>query len=179
MNFITVHYLNIILGLGAIVLQVLSVFTLILLFFAAKKSNKFLEYIESHFILIGFLIALLSSLFSLVYSEVLHFLPCELCWLQRIFIFPQVFLFGVALWNKDRKVIRYALPLLCVGFLISVYQNFIYYFGNSNTICDTSGVSCFQHLVSEFGGYISIPMLSLTSFFVLLTLLLIANFNQK
>ena len=71
------------------------------------------------------------------------------------------------------------MPLLAVGFIISVYQNFVYYFGNSSAVCDTSGISCFQHLVSEFGGYISIPMLSLTSFFALFSLVLVAHFHKK
>ena len=95
-------------------------------------------------------------------------------------MFPLVFLFAVALWYKDRKVIRYALPLLCAGFLISVYQNFFYYFGESSGLpCDASGVSCYQRLVSEFGGYISIPMLALTAFFALLVFLIVAHFYGK
>ena len=95
-------------------------------------------------------------------------------------MFPSFFLFGVALWDKDRKVVRYVAPLMAAGFLISVYQNFFYYFGEtSNTPCDASGVSCYQHLVSEFGGYISIPMMALTAFFTLLTLLAVAHFYGK
>ncbi len=89
-------------------------------------------------------------------------------------------MFAVALWDKDRKVLRYAFPLILIGFCISVYHNLGYYFGeNSGLPCDSSGVSCYQHLVSEFGGYISIPMLSLTGFFALLTLVLIVHFRQK
>ena len=95
-------------------------------------------------------------------------------------MFPTLFLFGTALWDKDRRVIRYAASLLSVGFLVSAYQNFFYYFGDtSNLPCDITGVSCYQHLVSEFGGYISIPMLSLTSFFALLAIVLVVHFYQK
>lgn len=95
-------------------------------------------------------------------------------------MFPTMFMFAVALWDKDKKVIRYALPLLCAGFLISAYQNFFYYFGESSNLpCDASGVSCYQRLVSEFGGYISIPMMALTAFFALLTLVSVAHFYKK
>ena len=95
-------------------------------------------------------------------------------------MFPLVLMFGIAFWDEDRRVIRYALPLLCAGFLVSVYQNFFYYFGETTNVpCDASGVSCYQHLVSEFGGYISIPMLALTAFFSLLTLLAVAHFYKK
>ena len=178
----SVHYLNIFLGLGAIILQICSVFALFLLFFRSKenKRNLYLDFLDKHFLILSFLISLFSSVFPLVYSEIIHFLPCVLCWWQRVFMFPTLFLFGTALWDKDRKVVRYATSLLSVGFLISAYQNFFYYFGeNSSLPCDASGISCYQHLVSEFGGYISIPMLALTAFFSLLTLLAVVHFYKK
>jgi disulfide bond formation protein DsbB len=186
MNLNTIHYLNVFLGAGAIILQILSVVALLVLFFGPKKSTL-LDFIEKHFLTIGFLISLISVLFSLVYSEAIKFPPCELCWLQRVFLFPMVFIFGVALWNnfrnqlsEARNVIKYTIPLLSIGFVISVYQNFVYYFGDKGSVpCDASGVSCYQHLVSEFGGYISIPMLSLTAFFALLAITLVVHFYKK
>lgn len=182
MNTESIHYLNVFLGLGVILLQILSVLAFLLLFFRNKErsNNLYLDFINKHFLILVFLISLFSSIFPLVYSEIIHFLPCVLCWWQRVFMFPLVLMFGVALWDKDRKVIRYALPLLCAGFFISVYQNFFYYFGNnSNLPCDASGVSCYQHIVSEFGGYISIPMMALTAFFSLLTLFAVVHFHKK
>lgn len=179
MNPDTVHYLNMFLGAGAIVLQILAVIALFLLFFTDKK-HVFLQYIEKHLLIIGFIISLFGSLFSLVYSEVINFAPCMLCWYQRIFLYPLVFIFGIAFWNKDKKIIRYTLPLICVGFVISVYQNFRYYFGETGNLpCDASGISCYQQLVSEYGGYISIPMLALTAFFVLIALMLVGHFVNK
>lgn len=179
-----IHYLNLFLGLGAIMLQIIFLFALYLLFFTSHRKginkNHFLSFIEKHFLILGFLVSFFAVIFSMVYSEVANFLPCQLCWFQRVFLFPQVFLYAIALWNKDRNVIIYSTPLLCFGFAISVYQNFIYYFGNSGNVpCDVSGISCYQHLVSEFGGYISIPMLSLASFFALLVINLIVHFSKK
>lgn len=182
MNPESIHFLNVFLGSGAIFLQILSVVALFLLFFRSKENSKnfFLDFINKHFLPISFFISLFASIFPLVYSEIINFPPCYLCWWQRVFMFSAFFLFSTALWDKDRKVIRYAAPLLCAGFLFSIYQNFFYYFGeNSNLPCDASGVSCYQHLVSEFGGYISIPMLALTAFFSLLTLLAVAHFYKK
>lgn len=192
MSIENVHYLNVFLGFGAILLQIFSVIILVV-FFLGSKKNKFLDFLEEHFLVIGFLVALISSLFSLVYSEIIGFPPCELCWYQRVFMFPQVFLLGIALWEKparnaesfagvggNKKIIKYAMPLLSVGFIISVYQNFVYYFGDKASVpCDATGVSCYKQLVSEFGGYISIPMLSLTSFLVIISLLLVAYFYKK
>ena len=179
MNTETMHYLNVFLGTGTIILQIFSVIALFVLFLSSRK-NKFLDYVDKHFLVLSFLISLFASVFPLVYSEIVGFLPCVLCWWQRIFMFPVFFLFSTALWYKDRRVIRYVVPLLSVGFLISVYQNFFYYFGESSGIpCDASGVSCYQRLVSEFGGYISIPMMALTAFFALLTLLAVAHFYKR
>jgi len=128
MNPESVHYLNVFLGLGAIILQVLSVVALFLLFFRSKDNSRnfYLDFIDKHFLILSFLISLFASVFPLVYSEIVNFLPCYLCWWQRVFMFPTLFLFGTALWDKDRRVIRYASSLLSVGFLISAYQNFFY-----------------------------------------------------
>ncbi len=178
MNPENIHYLNVFLGVGVIVLQILSVFTLGLLFFGSKK-NSYLDYVNKHVLVLSFLIALASSVFPLVYSEIINFLPCYLCWWQRVFMFPTMFLFGIALWDKDRSVVRYSTLFLFAGFLVSAYQNFFYYFGESDLPCDASGVSCYQRLVSEFGGYISIPMMALTAFFALLTLMAVAHFYGK
>ncbi len=179
MNPNTINDLNVFLGLGAIVLQIVCVLALFLLFFS-KKKNIFLDFINKHFLVLGFLMSA-AAWSVLIYSEIIHFIPCVLCWWQRIFFFPLAPMFAVALWDKDRKIIRYALPLLSIGFLVSAYQNFGYYFSESGSSapCDASGVSCYQHLVSVFGGYISIPMLALTGFFVMLTLLAIAHFYGK
>ena len=95
-------------------------------------------------------------------------------------MFPQVFLFGVALWVKDRKVIKYVISLAFVGVVVAAYHNLRYYFADAASLpCDASGVSCYQQLVSEFGGYISIPMLSLTSIFAIFVLVVVAHFYNK
>src|SRR3989344_9222631 len=99
MNLETVHSLNIFLGTGAIALQVFSVIALALLF-AGPKKNAYLDFIDTHYLKLGFLLSLFPSLFSLVYSEVVGFLPCYLCWYQRVFMFPLPFIFGAAIWYK-------------------------------------------------------------------------------
>lgn len=179
MNVEAVNYLNMFLGAGAIFLQIFSIIALFLLFIGPKK-NVFLDFIDKHYLTLGFIISLLASLFSLVYSEIIGYIPCYLCWYQRIFMFPLVFIFGSAIWYKDRKIVKYVLPLLCVGFVFSVYQNFFYYFGGgSNIPCDASGVSCYQQLINAFGGYISFPMLALSGYLALITIVLVAHFYKK
>src|SRR3989338_8805840 len=179
MNPVAINYLNIFLGSGALILQIFSVAALILLFIGPRK-NQFLGFIDKHYLTLGFMVSLAASLFSLVYSEIICYAPCYLCWYQRIFLFPLPVIFGVAIWSKDRKIVKYVLPLLSIGFIFSVYQNFFYYFGQTANIpCDASGVSCYQALISAFGGYISFPMLSLSGYLALITIVLVAHFYQK
>lgn len=168
------------LGAGAILLQALSLVALFLLFIGPSK-NGYLAFIDKHYLKLGLLLSIFASIFPLVYSEIIGFLPCYLCWWQRVFIVPLMFIFGSAIWYKERKIVKYVLPIISVGTLISVYHNFNYYFAEfgSNLPCDASGVSCYQQFVSEFGGYISIPMLALSAFLGLLTIVLVAHFYKK
>lgn len=173
-----IHYFNISLGIGTIILQIISVLILFLLFINSE-NNRCLSFIKENFIILGFFLSFFSVLFSLFYSEILNYAPCFHCWIQRIFLFPQMFLFGVAWFRKDKNVFWYSLPLLLVGILDTIYLNYIYYFNPDSAPCDASGVSCVKRLVSEFGGYISIPMFSLTIFFTLITILLVVRFYKK
>lgn len=183
MNFEAINNLNIFLGTGAVLLQIVSVIALFILFFGKTnffKKNILLDFIDKHFLVLGFIFSLIGTIFSLVYSEIINFAPCYLCWWARIFLYPQVILFGIALWTKDRKVIKYILPLLSLGFLLTVYHNLMYYFADTGNLpCDASGVSCYQTLVSVFNGYISIPMLALTNFFALFVVVAVAHFYGK
>ena len=177
MDFTNLHYLNLFLGFGAILLQILSVLALLMLFF--RTHNIFLDFLKRYFLLLSFVFVLLASLLSLFYGEIVNFIPCYLCWYQRIFMFPLVFLYGIALWYKDKMVAKYTFPIVIVGLLFAIYQNFFYYFSESSSLpCDASGISCYQRLISEFGGYISLPMLSLTIFFTILILILINCFYK-
>ncbi|MEX2052303.1 MAG: disulfide bond formation protein B [Candidatus Paceibacterota bacterium] len=179
MDYTQTQYLNYILGAGAILLQVASVVAVLILFFGPKR-NFILEFVNRHFLWLGFLIAFSASFFSLVYSEIVGYVPCSLCWYARIFMYPMTLLFGTALYFNDRSVARYAWPLLVGGMLVALYHNFNYYFADtSNLPCDASGISCYQQLVSIYGGYMSAPMMSLSSLIGILAILLVVHFYKK
>ncbi len=165
---------NLLVAIGGITLQIILIGVLGLLFLGSKE-NKFLALIKKHFLVIGFVISLAGVLISLFYSDIIGFAPCKLCWLQRIALYPTCILFGLAWIKKDRNISYYIFPLLGLGAFVAIYHNFIYYFGEGIAPCDATGVSCVQRLVSEFGGYISIPSLALTSFIALAILLLVAH----
>lgn len=121
------------------------------------------------------LLAGTSTLGSLFFSETMQFAPCILCWYQRIFLFPLVFIFTTGLFFFDKSVVRYSLPLAAAGWLVALYHNLLY----SGVIPEklqpcSKGVSCTEEYINLF-GFLTIPMLSLLSFSTVLALLLILN----
>ncbi len=117
------------------------------------------------------LIAVISTLGSLFFSEVMKFSPCVLCWYQRICLFPLVIILARGLFPFDKSVVKFALPLAVVGWLIALYHNLLY----SGIIPEgmrpcSQGVSCTERYIDLF-GFITIPMLSILSFSTLVVLL--------
>ena len=184
MNLI-LPFVNIFLALVMILGQVLVVFTIILFFFHRNKpdhfdrwSGKYLGFIHKYILGIGFIITLGATVFSLFYSDIIGFAPCKLCWIQRVFIYPQVLIFGLALIRKDRKIIDYSVVLTIVGLIFSFYHNYLYFLPTENIPCDASGVSCTANYVNEF-GYITIPVMTLTAFMMTLVALLVDRVYKK
>nr|WP_202866400.1 disulfide oxidoreductase [Cohnella sp. AR92] len=110
---------------------------------------------------------------SLFLSEVMHYIPCDLCWYQRILMYPQVLLLGRAALKEDRRIIGYVLPLSVIGGLFSLYhyaEQKVPGFGG--VVPCRSGVPCSKDYLDWF-GIITIPLLALIAF-ALITALLIA-----
>lgn len=122
---------------------------------------------------LAFAQAFIATLGSLVFSEVLHFPPCVLCWYQRITMYPLVIIFGVAILKKDKLFTYYAWPLIAIGWLIGVYHNLLYYeiLPEAAAPC-IQGVSCTTKFIEWF-GFVTIPLLSLVGFTFLGALMLI------
>src|SRR5260221_14414125 len=109
----------------------------------------------------SFAIALISTLGSLTFSEILHFPPCVLCWDQRILMYPLVFILGVGILRKEKRIHEYVLPFSILGLLISIYHNLLYYqmIPESLKPC-IIGISCTTKFIEWF-GFVTIPLLSL------------------
>ena len=110
---------------------------------------------------------------SLIFSEVMGYTPCVLCWYQRILMYPLVVVLAVGILNLDYGVRKYVLPLSFIGYVIAFYHNFLYFgFISEDTFktC-TAGVSCTTRWFEWF-GFISIPQLSLIAFTVVIIAML-------
>jgi len=177
-----ISLINKILALGTIVAQIF-IFLVVVYYLFFRKSFVWIEdFVGKNGLLFAFVISLVSTIASLFYSEFAGFAPCELCWFQRIFIYPLVILIPLALWKKDFKIAEYLLPFSVIGFLISLYQNYVYYYNNGlDASCQLGGsqVSCIKRYILEL-GYISIPVMALTSFaLILIFLFLQKKYNNK
>jgi disulfide bond formation protein DsbB len=119
------------------------------------------------------LLVSMSTLGSLFFSNVMEFAPCVLCWYQRICLFPLVIILAAGLFPFDKSVVKYVLPLVIVGWLMSLYHTLLYAgIIPENIQPCTQGVSCTEEYIDLF-GFLSIPMLSFLAFSTLLTLLII------
>jgi len=110
------------------------------------------------------MVATASTLGALFLSEIMGVAPCVLCWYQRVLMFPLVFVLAAGLFPLDRRVLRYAAPLVAVGWLVALFHLLLTqgYIPETMTPC-TQGIPCSRIDVAWF-GFLTIPMLSLLSF---------------
>jgi disulfide bond formation protein DsbB len=163
--------------LGNYILSILTVigqFSIVAAVFdlVMHKGGRILGVLDHRKLLwMSFIVALTATLGSLYYSEIVGYEPCKLCWFQRILMYPQVVIFGMAIWKKDKHISSYALALSGIGALIAGYHYLLQRGIAPATSCSAVGASvdCSQTFVMEF-GYITIPVMAFTGF-VLLVLL--------
>lgn len=116
-------------------------------------------------------IALFAAAGSLFFSLVMELPPCDLCWYQRIALFPLVFVIATGIVLRDDRLKIYALPFCFAGLAIAVYHNLLYYKWIPQPIVPCSaGVSCTETQLEMF-GFLTIPLMSLIAF-VLVTICL-------
>ncbi len=119
-------------------------------------------------------VALVCTLGSLYLSEVAHFPPCELCWYQRIAMYPLVVVLGVAAVRKDFGIRLTGAILASVGACISVWHLLVERYPDLGSgSCDPTN-PCSIKWVTEF-GYLTIPGMALSGFALILVLLAAAR----
>jgi disulfide bond formation protein DsbB len=112
--------------------------------------------------------ALIATLGSLYFSEVMKFIPCTLCWYQRIFMYPLLFILTVGIHIKDEKIYKYVLPLSIIGWFISLYHNLVYYglIKEAPVLVCIVEAPCDARYINWL-GFIGIPLLSFVAFTVI------------
>ena len=112
----------------------------------------------------AWVIALVSTVGSLFFSEVMGLQPCVLCWYQRVAVYPLVLIIGAGILMRDGRMKYYALPLCLAGLAVAVYHNLLYYGVIPEDISPCSqGVPCTERQI-EWLGFITIPLMGLAAF---------------
>jgi disulfide bond formation protein DsbB len=124
---------------------------------------------------LAFFVSAVATAGSLFFSEVANFVPCELCWYQRIFMYPLSILTLLAALRNDHRVSAYLLPLPVIGAGFSVYHLLV----ENGVVTQTQAClvsapgGCATKWIDEF-GYVTIPTLALTAFTLAFAFLLLA-----
>lgn len=121
-------------------------------------------FLEHYGLYLAWVVALAATGGSLYLSEVRGFVPCQLCWFQRIFMYPLVVLLGLASYRGEARSVTYVLPLSLIGIFLSGYhylEQKVSWIG-SGPFCGV-GVPCTTEYLNLL-GFVTIPLMSLVAF---------------
>jgi len=126
-----------------------------------QKTNQFYLYL-------AWLTSIVAMLGSLYFSEIRGFIPCELCWYQRILMYPLVLILGIGTFQNDTTVKKFALPMALIGWCISFYHYLIQKIpGFAEIKPCVNGVPCNAQYINWI-GFVTIPFLALTAFSIII-----------
>lgn len=129
-------------------------------------------------LLLAWVTALFATLGSLYFSEVMGFIPCTLCWYQRILMYPLAVILGIAFYRNDQQIYKYALPFSIFGILLSAYHTALQKvpYLQQFEMCKT-GIPCSKDYLNWL-GFITIPMMALVAF-IIITISLVVLSRKK
>jgi disulfide bond formation protein DsbB len=128
---------------------------------------------------LAWIIATIATVGSLYFSEIMGYLPCTLCWYQRILMYPLVIVLGIATARKDLNQTLYVLPITILGMGFSSYHYAIEktdWFDREGNVCGI--IPCDAEYINWL-GFITIPFLALIAFTLITILLVSIRFAQK
>ena len=145
----------------------------------SNKQSSENEQAGWNLIFVCWILAVVATLGSLFFSEVMGLKPCVLCWWQRIFMYPLVVILLAGMFPLDKNIVRYALPLAVIGWLFAIYHYLVYsgYIPEGLQPCDKEA-SCAE-INLELFGFITIPMLSILSYTAIIVLLVMFRSRTK
>jgi disulfide bond formation protein DsbB len=151
----------------------LAVVSLLVLRRRVAGAARALESLRDAALWLGAVVAVGCTAGSLYLSQVAGFVPCDLCWYQRICMYPLAVTMLIAAIRRDARVWIYAVVPAGVGAVIATYHAQLQAFPAQHSFCPTT-VPCTIRYVWEF-GFVSIPFMALAGFAAILTMLRVAN----
>lgn len=139
-----------------------------------KKNFK----LRNYTLYFAWIVSMIATLGSLFFSEILRFIPCELCWYQRIMMYPLCIILGIATFYNEKNMKKYVLPISIIGVCISLYHYAIQKIpGVSEINPCVQGVPCNVDYINWF-GFITIPFLALISFSFITLFMVLTRSNE-
>lgn len=121
---------------------------------------------------LALVVAAVATSGSLWFSEVARFVPCTLCWWQRGLMYPLVPLLAAA-WIAGRAWLRHlCLGLAAAGSVVAAYHVALERWPSIEVTSCSATSACTVRWVEEL-GYVTIPVMSLSAFLLVATLLLV------
>lgn len=163
----TIQQTNYFLALSSIYFALVT----LAIFIDLRTTHKLKPLIQKWGFLVAFFVTLSSIILTLIYSEVFGIIPCGLCWIERIALYPQLLLLAVAIWFKDSLMPRYGIALSTFGLIVSLYHHFIQMGGTQFIKCPAAGAGadCAKRFLFEF-DFVTFPLLAAGLFMFLIVL---------
>jgi disulfide bond formation protein DsbB len=127
---------------------------------------------------LALLVAVVATLGSLFYSEVKDLIPCDLCWYQRICMYPLAAIFAVGVARRDRAVLWYAAPFVAVGAPLALYHWLVERVPSLSDSTSCSVVAPCAVPYFEELGYITLAFMDLSAFLLIGALLLVGRAHR-
>ncbi|WP_407272909.1 disulfide oxidoreductase [Radiobacillus sp. PE A8.2] len=128
---------------------------------------------------IAWLISVIATLGSLYFSEIRGFVPCELCWYQRILMYPLTLILGIATFQNEFTIKKYVLPITIIGSSISLFHYLEQKVpGFAEIKPCTNGVPCSTEYINWL-EFITIPFLALTAFTLITIIMVVTKIPQN
>jgi len=144
----------------------------------SKKASPF-EFLRGTTLWFAGAIALFATLGSLYLSEIVHLIPCKLCWYQRIAMYPAALILLMAAVRRDHRVRLYAATLATIGAVIAFWHRTLQAFPTLDSgACAAVGPPCSAPYITVF-GFATIPYMALSAFLLILALLWADRTNER
>ncbi|MDQ0191489.1 disulfide bond formation protein B [Alicyclobacillus cycloheptanicus] len=112
----------------------------------------------------AWVVSLIATATSLYWSDILGWLPCDLCWYERICMYPLVVILGIGVFARKSDTFRIAITFPIVGLFISAYHYLMQIMpGVARTASCSSAVPC-QIPDFVWFGWITPPLLAFLGF---------------
>lgn len=167
-------------GLASVVVAIAVVAVVVMAIasrFGAPWFAALADALRGYELWLGFVVAAFAMAGSLYFSEIAHYIPCPLCWYQRIAMYPLVLILLLAALRRDRGAAIYGLVQSLIGAAIALYHYQLEWFPDQAALCK-QGSLC--HVIwFRALGFATIPYLSFVAFCAIATVCAIGVRNHR